>query len=139
MSGEIALSWPALLHLLCGAEPPRSNPKGYVLWGGFREKPRRLKLTPVLCMVQIIEFVINISKPVVVMTPGGAVSAPQGVLEHLSFCRWGLWYGDSGYLHTTNYIPPPGASGSAGPIRYGRIISLSSCSTMWQCQTNWKI
>jgi hypothetical protein len=21
------------------------------------------------------------------------------------------------------------------PIRYGRIISLSSCSTMWQCQT----
>ncbi len=25
----------------------------------------------------------------------------------------------------------------AGPIRYGRIISLSSCSTMWQCQTNW--
>ena len=24
-----------------------------------------------------------------------------------------------------------------GPMRYGRIISLSSCSTMWQCHTNW--
>jgi hypothetical protein len=24
-----------------------------------------------------------------------------------------------------------------GPTRIGRIISLSSCSTMWQCQTNW--
>jgi hypothetical protein len=24
---------------------------------------------------------------------------------------------------------------SYGPTRYGRIISLSSCSTMWQCQT----
>ena len=24
-----------------------------------------------------------------------------------------------------------------GPMRNGRIISLSSCSTMWQCQTNW--
>ena len=30
----------------------------------------------------------------------------------------------------------PGCPGCTGPIRYGRIISLSSCSTMWQCQTN---
>ena len=30
-----------------------------------------------------------------------------------------------------------GSFGWGGPIRYGRIISLSSCSTMWQCQTNW--
>jgi len=30
-----------------------------------------------------------------------------------------------------------GWPGCAGPIRYGRIISLSSCSTMWQCHTNW--
>jgi hypothetical protein len=32
---------------------------------------------------------------------------------------------------------PAGWPGCTGPIRYGRIISLSSCSTMWQCQTNW--
>src|SRR6266487_161815 len=32
---------------------------------------------------------------------------------------------------------PAGWPGCGGPIRYGRIISLSSCSTMWQCQTNW--
>jgi hypothetical protein len=25
--------------------------------------------------------------------------------------------------------------GGFGPMKYGRIISLSSCSTMWQCQT----
>ena len=30
-----------------------------------------------------------------------------------------------------------GWPGCSGPMRYGRIISLSSCSTMWQCQTNW--
>ena len=30
-----------------------------------------------------------------------------------------------------------GCPGCRGPMRYGRIISLSSCSTMWQCQTNW--
>ena len=30
-----------------------------------------------------------------------------------------------------------GCPGCSGPMRYGRIISLSSCSTMWQCQTNW--
>lgn len=26
-------------------------------------------------------------------------------------------------------------AGGFGPMKYGRIISLSSCSTMWQCQT----
>ena len=30
-----------------------------------------------------------------------------------------------------------GCPGCSGPMRYGRIISLSSCSTMWQCHTNW--
>jgi hypothetical protein len=30
-----------------------------------------------------------------------------------------------------------GWPGCGGPMRYGRIISLSSCSTMWQCHTNW--
>ena len=30
-----------------------------------------------------------------------------------------------------------GWPGCSGPIRYGRIISLSSCSRMWQCQTYW--
>jgi hypothetical protein len=30
-----------------------------------------------------------------------------------------------------------GWPGCSGPIRYGLIISLSSCSTMWQCQANW--
>ena len=29
-----------------------------------------------------------------------------------------------------------GCPGCLGPMRSGRIISLSSCSTMWQCQTN---
>jgi hypothetical protein len=29
-----------------------------------------------------------------------------------------------------------GWPGCTGPMRYGRIISLSSCSTMWQCHTN---
>ncbi len=29
-----------------------------------------------------------------------------------------------------------GPAGGAGPTRNGRIISLSSCSRMWQCQTN---
>ena len=38
-------------------------------------------------------------------------------------------------------IPPPcsiatGCPGCSGPMRKGRIISLSSCSTMWQCHTN---
>ena len=33
-----------------------------------------------------------------------------------------------------SYVGWPGCK---GPMRYGRIISLSSCSTMWQCQTNW--
>ena len=33
--------------------------------------------------------------------------------------------------------PYSGWPGCTGPMRYGRIISLSSCSTMWQCQTNW--
>ena len=28
----------------------------------------------------------------------------------------------------------PGCPGCTGPMRYGRIISLSSCETMWQCQ-----
>jgi hypothetical protein len=30
-----------------------------------------------------------------------------------------------------------GCPGWTGPMRYGRIISLSSCSRMWQCHTNW--
>ena len=46
-----------------------------------------------------------------------------------------------------SYLPAPaemlcerglyltGASGGIGPTWNGRIISLSSCSTMWQCQT----
>lgn len=38
--------------------------------------------------------------------------------------------------HPGFYMLIPGAFGSSGPMRYGRIISLSSCSTMWQCQTN---
>lgn len=30
-----------------------------------------------------------------------------------------------------------GWPGCSGPIRNGLIISLSSCSTMWQCHTYW--
>jgi hypothetical protein len=33
------------------------------------------------------------------------------------------------------WLDQPGSLRWTGPIRYGRIISLSSCSTMWQCQT----
>jgi hypothetical protein len=34
----------------------------------------------------------------------------------------------------TSSVPPYGGAGHE-PTQYGRIISLSSCSTMWQCQT----
>jgi len=36
--------------------------------------------------------------------------------------------------HTGGMLP--GCPSCSGPMRNGRIISLSSCSTMWQCHTN---
>jgi len=42
-----------------------------------------------------------------------------------------------GLMHAARGRVAQVAPGCSGPMRYGRIISLSSCSTMWQCQTYW--
>ena len=77
------------------------------------------------CGQSLDEDRVKITDPLIVVEPLASQALPEPRI-HVTPPRAPLFSFTPCYSYT---------AGGFGPMKYGRIISLSSCSRMWQCQT----